>query len=428
MTNKTYEVADLFCGAGGSSTGAKRAIEETGGEMNLVAVNHWAKAIDTHSRNHPDAHHIIEDLNLVDPERVVENGYLDILMASPECRFYSKARGGKPVHDQGRMNPWTVINWLTRLNVRCVLIENVPEFVHWGPLGANGKPDKTRKGEHFQAWFLTFLSLGYEAQWRMLNAADYGDATTRVRFFLVARKDGIPIRWPEPTHAQTDNPMFPGRLPWRGANEIINWDNPGRSLLDDPKYWKKPLSVKTRRRIAKGLQRFGGGLAHLYVRLLDLPDEQPDGRNEHPVPNGTNSPFTCANRNNNAPRGEEDPIATVTANYGGGNFAARPEMKPFVLGQQSGGAARDTEDPVPTVTGDGAIPLIRPHSVRYQRTSQAHAVEDPSRRSPSATSTPWPGPSWSSTTVTATPATWRNRCRPSQPRTGTPWSAHPSSR
>ena len=151
-------VADLFCGAGGSSEGAKKAIEELGGVMNLVAVNHWNIAIATHSANHPEATHVIEDVNLVDPEAVVESGYLDILMASPECKYYSRARGGKPVHDQGRMNPWVVHNWLTKLDVQTVLIENVPEFIYWGPL-ADGRPIKSQRGLHFQAWYLTFKSL-----------------------------------------------------------------------------------------------------------------------------------------------------------------------------------------------------------------------------------------------------------------------------
>ena len=273
MTVRKFLVADLFCGAGGSSTGAEKAIAGIGGEMELVAVNHWNTAVATHAANHPTARHLIEDVSIVDPEEVVKEGRLDLLMASPECRFHSRARGGKPIHDQGRMNAWVIFNWLTKLDINAVLVENVPEFVEWGRLNSEGRPDKAHKGEHFQAWFMTFHALGYHAEWRMLNAADYGDATTRTRFFLMARKDGHPILWPEPSHAKGDTGMFPGRRPWRGAREIIDWSNPGRSLLDDPKYLKKPLSEKTRYRIARGLERFGGPLAPLYIRLLDLPSE-----------------------------------------------------------------------------------------------------------------------------------------------------------
>ena len=279
QTNQTYLVADLFCGAGGSSTGAQKAIAATGGRMDLVAVNHWPVAVETHQLNHPTARHYVQDMERADPEAIVPGGRLDLLMASPECRFYSRARGGKPIHDQGRMHPWTVHNWLTRLEVQRVLIENVPEFIDWGPLDENGRPDKSQKGRHFQAWFLTFHSLGYRAEWKMLNAADHGDATSRVRFFLMARKDGLPIRWPEPSHARGDTGMLPGRRAWRGAREIIDWDNLGRSLLEDPKYRKKPLSVKTRQRIARGLERFGGPLAPLYIRLLNL-EGQPEGEEQ----------------------------------------------------------------------------------------------------------------------------------------------------
>ena len=370
MAADTYLVADLFCGAGGSSSGAKKAIAEIGGTMELVAVNHWNTAIATHQANHPTARHLVEDVSMVDPEAVVEEGRLDLLMASPECKFYSRARGGKPIHDQGRMNPWAIHNWLTKLDVRCVLIENVPEFVEWGPLNPGGLPDRAHRGEHFQAWFLTFHALGYEAEWRMLNAADYGDATTRIRFFLMARKDGNPVVWPEPSHAKGDVGMFPGRRPWRGAREVIDWSNPGRSLLDDPKYRKKPLSEKTRRRIARGLERFGGPLAPLYIRLLDLP-----AVNQASPP--VAKPFVGANRNNNVPKSVHEPIPSATTAHGCGSFLVEPRVQSFMLGQQSGGAPRSTSDPAPTVTGDGAISLVQPAIVEYYGRSNARDVDEP---------------------------------------------------
>ena len=426
MTGKTYEVVDLFCGAGGSSTGAKRAIEEIGGRMSLRAVNHWNKAIATHSKNHPEALHIIEDVNVVNPEEVVPGRRLHLLMASPECKYHSRARGGKPIHDQGRMTAWAIHDWLDKLDVQSVLIENVPEFVDWGPVDPEtDRPIKSKKGISFQAWFMTFQALGYDAEWRMLNAADYGDATTRTRFFLIARKDGMPIRWPEPTHARSDTGMFPGRLPWRGAREIINWENLGRSLLDDPKYMKKPLSIKTRQRIAKGLNRFGGPMAPLYVRLLDLGEEPEKARtrggkgrreinpenqepfivNRHgdngsdrvhpvnePVPTATcrgagyvvnqaAEPFVAANRNHNAPKGMEEPIPSATTNSGGGSFMVEPRLQPFILGQQSQGAPRSTEDPAPTITTDGAISLVRadgePFVLSHQRGTKPRSQDDP---------------------------------------------------
>ena len=414
MNNHTFLVVDLFCGAGGSSTGAQKAIAEIGGAMDLVAINHWPTAIETHTANHPTARHLVEDVSVVDPEAVVEEGRLDLLMASPECKFFSRARGGKPVHDQGRMNPWVVCNWLTKLDINCLLVENVPEFVEWGPLNADGRPDKAHKGEHFQAWFLTIRALGYQAEWRLLNAADYGDATSRTRFFLMARKDGKPITWPEPSHAKGDTGMFPDRLPWRGAREIIDWSNPGRSLLDDPKYLNKPLSEKTRRRIARGLERFGGPLAPLYVRLLNLPEDVPaprpivnnvegeafilnrGGENgsvrarsvEEPVPTATTrsvgylvqpvgEPFVGANQNHNVPKNLDEPIPAITTARGGGSFLVEPEIQPFILGQQTNAAPRSTDEPAPTVAGAGAISLIQPSIVEYYGASYARSIEDP---------------------------------------------------
>ena len=356
MTVQKIRVVDLFCGAGGSSTGAEKAIAGIGGEMELVAVNHWNTAVATHAANHPTARHLVEDVSIVDPEEVVKEGRLDLLMASPECRFHSRARGGKPIHDQGRIHAWVIFNWLTKLDIKAVLVENVPEFVDWGKLNSEGRPDKAHKGEHFQAWFMTFHALGYHAEWRMLNAADYGDATTRTRFFLMARKDGMPILWPEPSHAKGDTGMFPGRRRWRGAREIIDWSNQGRSLLDDPKYRKKPLSVKTRRRIARGLERFGGPLAPLYIRLLDLPDETVT----ETAPNSNAEMFIL---NHHGESGQDQSYSTQhpapTVDTPGADDLVEPAAEPFVLAHHRS-AARSSDEPIPTVTTRGPGYLVEP--------------------------------------------------------------------
>ena len=394
--------------------------------MELVAVNHWSIAIETHQLNHPSARHYVHDLETADPETIVPEGTLDLLMASPECRFYSRARGGKPIHDQGRMNPWAIPRWLTAINIRCVLVENVQEFIRWGPLDDEGKPIKKRAGEYFEAWIRTIRSLGYELEWQMINAADYGEATSRKRFFLQARNDGRPIAWPEPTHSQNGKDSLFGNLPkWRGAKEIIDWSNNGRSLLDDPKYKRNPLSINTRRRIARGLQKFGGPLAYLYIRLLDLPLEeeleyqknlqtnQPfiinrNGENgsnrihdiSAPCPTATgrgagylvipsgesalqsNHRLVGANRNHNTPKDTEEPIPTVTTAPGGGIYMVEADSMPFMLGQHSGGAPRTTDQPVPTIVASGGkISLIEstmePAIIEYYGTSTARDTEEP---------------------------------------------------
>ena len=250
-------------------------------------------------------------------------------------------------------------------------------------------------------------------QWRMLNAADFGDATTRTRFFLIARKDGHPITWPEPSHAKSDGTLMPGRQPWRAAREIIDWDNPGKSILDHPKYARKPLSEKTLRRIARGLERYGGPLAPLYTRLLDIPGteenlELPTNSAAHsfiinrhgengsvrchpttdPMPTATTrgagylvqtiaSNFIAANRNHNAPRSIEEPIPTATTATGGGSFLIEAKPKPFMLGQQSSSAPRTTDHPTPTVATAGAISIVQPSIILYYGQSNAQPIEAP---------------------------------------------------
>ena len=394
---KTYKVADLFCGAGGSSTGAENAIRLLGRQMELIAINHWPVAIETHKKNHPSARHYIEDLSSADPVKLVPEGYLDLLMASPECRFYSRARGGRPVHDQARMNPWVIMRWLTSLDVRCLLVENVPEFVDWGPLLDDGRPDPKHKGEYFQAWYLAIQKAGYKLEYRFLNAADFGDATTRTRFFLIARKDSKSVRWPAPSHSPTgDATMVDHLLKWRAARSIIDWDNPGKSLLDDPRYLKRPLSPKTLKRIARGLQKFGGALAPLYINLLGLTglDSETDSKNSppeafvmgkqghatyrsvdqpiqsittksgHELIEPTMQPFVLGKQSGNpALRSIDQPIPTITAQ--GKPILVEPLAHPFILGQHSGSAPRDADKPIPTVMSDGAISLVEPTLIKY---------------------------------------------------------------
>lgn len=267
MKKRKMLVADLLCGAGGSSTGAERALNELGLEMELVALNHWPTAIDTHSRNHPKARHFVQDIATVRPHLIVPEGYLDLLMASPTCTHHSVARGGKPTSDQQRSDPWHIITWLTELRVKRLIIENVWEFVGWGPVDhRTGKPVKSRKGEYFQAWIDTIKRLGFEPEWRKLNAADYGDATTRQRFILMARSDGRRLVWPVATHGKAianDVDLFAPMLqPWRPARDIIDWSIRGRSIFNRP----RPLAPKTLARILAGAQKFGW--PEPYIRML----------------------------------------------------------------------------------------------------------------------------------------------------------------
>lgn len=332
-----YTAADLFCGAGGTSAGLLEAAADLGLQIKLVAVNHWDVAIATHSENHPFADHYCASVEHLDPRKVVPDGYLRLLVASPECIYHSNARGGKPINDQRRTSPWDVLRWLEALYVEDVLIENVPEFRDWGPVDEQGKKIKAKKGRIFQEYLRTLRALGYYVDHQVLNAADYGDPTTRERLFIIARRKRR-IHWPEPTHTRTpEQPRLDGRplQPWRTARGIIDWTVPGQSIYNR----KRPLADNTLRRIAAGLRKFSG-------LPFVLPEE--------------------GYYRGNAPRSVELPLPTVTASRGAGHL-----VQPFLIGQQSCAAPRSVDSPVPTVATAGAISLVQPFLLSIERTPRA---------------------------------------------------------
>ncbi len=213
--------ADLFCGAGGTSSGLIEAALELDFEVELVAINHWLVAIATHSANYPWATHICARVEEIRPRDVVPRGRLHLLVASPECTFHSVARGGRPVEDQKRVPAWGVIHWAQELYIENIIIENVPEFVRWGPLGANGRPLKSKIGETYQAFLQALRSLGYRVDERVLCCADYGDATRRKRLFIVATRKGIPS-WPLPSHGQRNRVSLQTSL-WYEENQRLRY-------------------------------------------------------------------------------------------------------------------------------------------------------------------------------------------------------------
>jgi DNA (cytosine-5)-methyltransferase 1 len=346
-------VADLLCGAGGSSTGCQRALAELSLEMELVCVNHWPVAIDTHQRNHPDARHYVQDIATVRPHILVPEGYLDLLMASPTCTHHSVARGGKPTSDQQRSDPWHIITWLTELRVKRIIIENVWEFIGWGPVDLRtGKPIKSRKGEYFHAWIETIRRLGFDPEWRKLNAADYGDATTRQRFILMARSDGRRVSWPMPTHRRRDEKtvdLFDTAKPWRPAREIIDWSIKGRSIFNR----KKALAPKTLARIHAGAVKFGWPEPFLVILRNHMAGQSVN----HPLPtiaaNGTHiglaQPVIVNMKGQSTASSSDDPLPTQTA-HAGHLFSAEP----ILLSQHNSGSARSSKDPLPTITTGGA--------------------------------------------------------------------------
>lgn len=364
---KTLLVADLFCGAGGSSEGARRFLESSGFRMKLVAINHNPVAIDTHSRNHPAARHYCVDVDSTRPSQVVPEGYLDLLMASPSCVFFSKARGGKPVSDQQRMAPWRVVDWCTELRVKCLLVENVPEFMNWGPCGKSGKPLKKRKGEFFAAWVEALRQIGFSVEWKVLNAANYGDATTRERFFLMARSDGRPIVWPEQTHWEDGV----GEKRWRAAREVIDWSIQGQSIFDR----KKPLSKKTLCRILAGAIRFEwpAGFIRALRKLIGpghkliMPKKLRENRGKEFLLRSDmhKSNASCF-------RSPDDPLPTLTTRSGMG------VAEPFLMPQRSDkNPSRTVSDPVPTVTTVPRMGVAEPMLSPYYGQSGCASIKKP---------------------------------------------------
>jgi len=366
------KAADLFCGCGGTSAGLYDAADELGVIVDLLAINHWDIAIDTHTQNHTSASHLCENLDNVNPREVVPGGKLNILVASPECTHHSNARGGKPRSDQSRASAWHVLRWLEALQVNSLLMENVPEFRSWGPLGCNGKPLKSKKGQTYKAFMNAVASLGYIVEDTVLNAADYGDATARKRLFVMAKKgNNKRITWPEASHG----PNCPE--PYRTAREIIDWDYPSQSIFER----KRPLAANTMRRIEAGLRKFGGEAFLATLRGGGSRDtaQSVDG----PVPtisaNGTHvgvcEPFILHQMEAGGCKSVDGPLPTVTTKCG------HALVQPFIVPQFSDGAPRSVDRPLGTITTTSrGMALVQPFLMAIDNASTkdtASSVDEP---------------------------------------------------
>jgi DNA (cytosine-5)-methyltransferase 1 len=324
--------ADLFAGAGGTSTGLVQAIQELKLNIDLTAVNHWEKALKTHEANYPWAKHLPANIEAVNPQEAIPGKHLHLLVASPECTHHSRAAGGRPKNEQKRSSAWAIFRWLEMINVDSVLVENVAEFQMWGPLDAEGQPIKLRRGEIYRAWLRCFRAHGYTVEAKVLNAANYGAATSRSRLFVLALRGKKKPVFPTPTHSKEGWPTHK----WRPARSIIDWSLKGESIYNR----KRPLSPRTMQRIMEGLKRFGGRELKPFIILME------HAGGVHSV---------------------EEPLHTITTAKGGAMGLAEPET--FILSQASGGAPRRVEDPLPTITTDGAHALVEPFIVRMEQTN-----------------------------------------------------------
>ncbi|MEI6876311.1 MAG: DNA cytosine methyltransferase [Spirochaetota bacterium] len=373
--SKILHIADLFCGAGGTSTGATQAAEALGYQVHLTAINHWQVAVNTHTLNHEGARHLCASLDALNPRDLYKPGELDLLWASPECTHHSIARGGKPIHDQSRATAWCVVRWAEALMPPVILIENVPEFATWGPIGTNGRPMKSRKGETFRAWCAALASCGYKVDHRLLVAADYGDPTTRRRLFVQAVRGNRSIRWPDPTHAALASKDLFGvtRKPWRAAREIIDWKLPSPSIFTR----KRPLSPNTLRRIEEGLRRFG--VVEPFIisaggpKCGARPVSQPMGTVLTRDHRALVEPFLIPQQSPGAPRGVSKPCPTISTK------GAIGLVQPFIITMEHAGSVRSVDRPLPTITcaKGGAMGVAEPYLVTYYGNGQARPVDVP---------------------------------------------------
>ncbi len=293
-------VVDNFAGGGGASSG----VEEALGRPVDIAINHNPEAIAMHMANHPETKHYCENIWEVDPREACGSRPVGLAWFSPDCTHFSKAKSGVPLSKEIRGLAWVVIRWAQSVRPRVIMLENVEEFQTWGPLDEKLRPIKERKGETFRYWLAALRECGYALEYRLLTAADYGTPTTRKRLFLIARRDGAPIVWPEATHGTGRSES------WRSAAEVIDWSLPCPSIFG-PRYGRdKPLAEATLRRIARGIQRY----------VVDAAD---------PFVIGHRAPFVAPVTHHGDDRVHSvgEPLRTVTAAHRG-EFAL---VEPFIV-------------------------------------------------------------------------------------------------
>ncbi len=360
-------IIDNFAGGGGASTGLEAAF----GRQVDVAINHDEAAIAVHAANHPGTRHYCQSIYSVDPLEATEGRPVALVWFSPDCKHHSKAKGGKPRDKYIRDLAHVVPHWIERLKAATpggsgapavIMLENVEEFRQWGPLDADNKPIKERRGEEFDLWVRRIRKQGYKVEWRELRACDYGVPTSRKRLFLIARRDGLPIVWPAPTHGKPDSPdVVAGKLlPWRTAAECIDWTLPCPSIFDR----QRPLKDATCRRIAAGVMRYVVGSARPFI-----------------------VPVTNSSWNPGRAWSADEPLRTITTAKGGEMAAVAPVFARTAHGERDGSGKKrgrgdhSVEEPFPTVTASRDSALIGASllPVTHQGGDRAHAVDEPFR-------------------------------------------------
>jgi DNA (cytosine-5)-methyltransferase 1 len=373
-------VIDNFAGGGGASTGIERGI----GRPVNVAINHDPEALAMHAANHPHTAHYCESVWDIDPREVTRNAPVGLVWLSPDCKHFSKAKGGKPVEKKIRGLAWVALRWAAVARPRVIMLENVEEFTTWGPLGPDGRPCPQRKGEEFGKFVRALNRQGYAVEWRELRACDFGAPTIRKRLFLIARRDGLPIAWPEPTHGNpTSRAVIEGKLlPWRTAAECIDWSIPCPSIFERT----RPLAEATLRRIAKGIMRYVVDAAEPFI----VNTRNGERKGQAPRVRGINEPawtitaqgsqhalvvpVLTEHANASSPRcmPADEPLRTICAQTKGGHHAL---VTALLAKHYTGVVGSDLRDCIGTVTSVDhhslVTGLLEPVNGRNGRTETA---------------------------------------------------------
>lgn len=372
-------VVDNFAGGGGASTGIELA---TGYSVD-IAINHDPEAIRMHKVNHPNTEHYCENVWAVDPVKACKGHPVGLAWFSPDCKHFSKAKGGKPKDKNIRGLAWVACRWAGLVRPRVIMLENVEEFKTWGPLNRGHHPIKNKQGKTFERFVQQLTDLGYEVDFRELVAADYGAPTMRKRFFMIARCDGEPIVWPEPTHGPADSEKVEEGLlkPYVGAYTQLDFSLPCPSIFDTSEEIKekygiravRPLAQKTMDRIARGIKKFVLENPEPFIIQCNHGGERRPNDIREPMPTitgkhgyGVVEPYLVQCKYNNEAQDVRKPIGTLTTVDS--HLLVEPKLAPIIdkaYGGNYQGAGSKVDEPIDTITTVDHNRLIVPTLIQY---------------------------------------------------------------
>ena len=389
-------IIDNFAGGGGASTGIELA---TGYSVD-IAINHDPEAIKIHKANHPNTKHYCENVWAVDPVKACKGHTVALAWFSPDCKHFSKAKGGKPKDKNIRGLAWVACRWAGLVRPRVIMLENVEEFKTWGPLNRGHHPIKAKQGKTFERFVQQLTDLGYKVEFRELVAADYGAPTMRKRFFMIARCDGKPIVWPEPTHGPADSESVKSGLlkPYVGAYTQIDFSKPCPSIFDTSEEIKekygiravRPLAPKTMDRIARGLKKFVLENPEPFIIQCNHGGERRPNDIREPMPTitgkhgyGVVEPYLVQCKFNNEAQNVQKPIGTLTTV--GSHLLVEPKLAPIIdkaYGGNYHGCGSKVDEPIDTVTTIDHNRLIVPTLIQYhsetaQGEVRGQTIKDP---------------------------------------------------